>query len=185
MTDEQEHPTDESTERAEHTAAARQDDLTAPMQRTDGPGADVLRNREAQMAQNEMERARWEHAIDANIAPHRLALDHLDETHQWIADTYDFELAGDSRQAATWQMAGRCIGIARLMCDALALGYTAEVLHLARTLHEADGLVGVFAWRRGPSCCGSGSQTRVTSGCARGRTSRAGAVRDATSRDGA
>jgi hypothetical protein len=108
----------------------------------------VLRNREAQAARNERDRARWESAIEANIAPHRLALDHLAETHQRIADTYDFDLIGDSRQAATWQMAGRCIAIARLMCDA-ALGYTADVLHLARALHEADGLVGVFPVEEG------------------------------------
>jgi hypothetical protein len=32
-------------------------------------------------------------------------------------------------------MAGRCIGISRLMLDALALGYCGEVRHLARSLH--------------------------------------------------
>ena len=119
------------------------------MHRTDGPGEDVLRNRERQAAQNELDRARWERAIEANLAPQRLALDHLAETHQWIADTLDFDLIGDTRQAATWQMAGRCIGIARLMCDALALGYTSEVLHLARALHEADGLLGIFPVEEG------------------------------------
>jgi hypothetical protein len=42
-----------------------------------------------------------------------------------------------------------CIGIARLLCDALLLGYTAEVLHLARALHEADHLVSIFVLDEG------------------------------------
>lgn len=41
-------------------------------------------------------------------------------------------------------MSGRCIGIARLVCDALAMGYTTEVLHLVRALHEADRLAAIF-----------------------------------------
>lgn len=46
-------------------------------------------------------------------------------------------------------MAGRCIGIARLICDSLLLGYTAEVLHLVRALHEADWLAGIFVLPEG------------------------------------
>jgi hypothetical protein len=145
VTDDDPGPTEgEATVDTEGVAEHEDDGLTVPMQRTDGPPADVLQRREAQAAQDELDRARWEKTIEANIAPHRLALDHLDTTHQWIADTFDFDLVGDSRQAATWQMCGRCIGIARLMCDALAMGYTAEVLHLARALHEADRLAGIF-----------------------------------------
>ena len=119
------------------------------MTRTDGPSAQVLRSREEQAARDEGARARWEEAIETHIAVHRMALDFLDETHQWIADTYNFDLIGDSRPAAMWQMTGRCIGIARLICDALALGYTAEVLHLARALHEADRLADIFALPEG------------------------------------
>jgi hypothetical protein len=125
------------------------DGLTVPMQPTDGPGADVLRLREAKAAREPQDRARFEAAIEGNIAPHRMALDFLDTTHQWIADTLDFDLVGDSRQAATWQMCGRCIGIARLICDALAMGYTDEILHLARALHEADRLAGIFPQQEG------------------------------------
>jgi hypothetical protein len=146
--DDQEQPAGEPPGDTEQ-AAEHEDGLTVPMQRTDGPGAQVLRNRQAQAARAELDRARCEKAIEANIAPHRLALDFLETTHQWIADTYGFDLVGDSRQAATWQMCGRCIGIARLMCDALAAGYTAEVLHLARALHEADRLAGIFPQQEG------------------------------------
>lgn len=65
--------------------------------------------------------------------------------HQWLADELDFDVMGDTRPAGVWQMAGRCIGIAQLIIDALALGYTrTEVQHLARALHEADRLVDIF-----------------------------------------
>jgi hypothetical protein len=131
-------------EPAKDIAADNDDGLTAPMARTNGPPGDVVRNRAAAAGQDELDRQRWEKSIEAHIAAHRMALDFLAETHQWIADNYDFDLVGDSRQAATWQMSGRCIGIARLMCDALGLGYSAEVLHLARALHEADRLAAIF-----------------------------------------
>lgn len=149
MTDDEPEPGADETTGGETGAAARDDDLTAPMRRTDGPPAVVLRRREQAAVQEELDRERWEHAIEAHIAAHRMALDHLDETHQWIADNYDFDLVGESRQAATWQMAGRCIGIGRLICDALTLGYTSEVLHLARALHEAEGLVAIFPLEEG------------------------------------
>jgi hypothetical protein len=125
-------------------AGEGRNELTPPMRRTSGPSSDVLRAREAQARLDEHDRVRWEKSIDVHIAAHRQALDFLEETHQWIADHYDLDLMADTRPAAAWQMAGRCIGIARLICDALALGYTAEVLHLARALHEADGLVWMF-----------------------------------------
>jgi hypothetical protein len=49
-----------------------------------------------------------------------------------------------SRPAATWQMAGRCIGIARLVCDALELGYTAECCTLRARCTSADRLADIF-----------------------------------------
>lgn len=131
------------------SAPFEHDDLTPPMRRTRGPDPRVLRNREEQAARDEYDQRRWEKSIEAHIAAHRVALDFLEETHQRIADTHDFDLIGDSRPAAMWQMTGRCIGIARLICDALALGYTAEVMHLARALHEADRLADIFALPEG------------------------------------
>ncbi len=125
------------------------DELDARIKRTDGVPVAVMRNRVAQAAQDELDRQHWERSIEAHVAAHRLALDLLAGTQQHIADTYDFDLVGDTRQAATWQMAGRCIGIGRLVCDALTLGYTGEVLHLARALHEAEGLVAIFPEEEG------------------------------------
>src|SRR3982074_1792220 len=105
------------------------------MARTD-PSEQLVARRREQAARDELDRGQWEKTIEAHVAAHRLALNFLDEMHQWVADHYDFDLVADSRPAATWQMAGRSIGIARLLCHALSLGYTAEVLHLARALHE-------------------------------------------------
>ena len=122
---------------------ARDDDLMPRPNRRDLPNA-VRRNRETQAATDERDRERFEAAVEANITAHRLALDTLERAHQRLADELDFDLTGDTRLAAVWQLAGRCIGIARLMLDAFELGYTAEVLHLARALHEADRLIEIF-----------------------------------------
>jgi hypothetical protein len=124
-------------------AAGANDELQPPTRRTGLPDQ-VRRDRERQAAVDEIDRRRYEPAIRANIAAHRIALDALAKTHQILADEYDFDVVGDTRQAAVWQMAGRCIGISRLICDALELGYTADVMHLARALHEADRLLFVF-----------------------------------------
>lgn len=138
--DQQAQPGPSQTDGVAAGATSGADDLTPTIRRTNGPSAQVLRNREEQAARDELAADRWKERTEAHISAHRIALDFLEHTHQWIADTYDFDLVGDTRPAATWQMAGRCIGIARLICDSLALGYTAEVLHLARALHEADRL---------------------------------------------
>jgi len=103
------------------------------------------RKRASQATTDEADRERYEQAIDRHLAAHRRALAWLADEHQLIADGYDFDLVGDTRPAALWQMAGRCIGIARLILDAVALGYTAEPVHLARVLHEADRLLDMFA----------------------------------------
>jgi len=127
----------------EQQPAGQDADLDPPLSVTGVP-QEVIRNRETQAARNAVERTRIEPRIDAHIHAHRLALDHLANVHQWIADTYDFDVVGDTRPAALWQMSGRCIGIGRLILDALQLGYTSEVLHLGRALHEADGLLEAF-----------------------------------------
>ncbi len=124
------------------------DPLTPRFSRTGLP-EQVRRDRQTQATRDEADRQQWEPAIDAHIASHRLALDFLAETHQWIADEFDFDLIGDSRPAAIWQMSGRCIGIGRSLLDALQLGYTAEVMHLARALHEANRLAGIFGTEEG------------------------------------
>jgi hypothetical protein len=118
-------------------------DLTPPVRSRELPTV-VRHKRAMQAATDEADRRRYERAIDGHLAAFRMALDSLEEAHQEIADRFDLDLIGNTRPAAMWQMTGRCIGIARLIVDALAIGYTAEVLHLGRALHEADRLLDAF-----------------------------------------
>lgn len=118
-------------------------DLNPPLNATGLPEA-ITRLRETRATEYEASREWWEPRIDAHIHAHRIALDFLADTHQWVADTYDFDLVGDTRPAAMWQMAGRCLGIGRLILDSLQLGYTAEVLHLGRAVHETNRLLATF-----------------------------------------
>jgi len=127
----------------ERRPGGHDDDLQPALHRTSLPEV-VRRNRERQATLDAAARERYEKVIEAHLTAHRLALDCLEESHQWIADNLDLDLVSDTRPAAVWQMAGRCIGLARLILDALALGYTAEVLHLARALHEANRLMDIL-----------------------------------------
>lgn len=157
----------------EHPKPLGRDDLTPPLKRTGLP-AGIRRNREEQRRRDAADRARFESAVDAHIAAHRMALDFLMETHQWIADEYDFDLAGRTRQAAIWALSGRCLGVARVMLDALALGYTAEVLHLARAEHEASRLAEIFGEEEGTDLLRRWGWTMMaaTTGSGRGRSGR-------------
>jgi hypothetical protein len=88
-----------------------------------------------------------EPAMEAHQAAYRLALDDLDCYVTQIADSTDLDLVSDTRPAAVWQMAGRSVGLSRACLDLMRLGYCAEVIPLARTLHEANRLVQTFAQR--------------------------------------
>jgi len=103
--------------------------------------ANIRCNRALQAVKDEQDRTRFEDVIAAHARARETALDELAEAHQAIADGWDFELTGDTRPAAMWQMMGRCIGIARAMLHLLVHGYTAELPHLGRALHEAARLL--------------------------------------------
>jgi hypothetical protein len=119
------------------------DDLMPAMSRFELPEV-VRHRREEQAVRDEFDRGRYEKVVEAHVTSHVIALDFLAQSHEWVADNLDLDLVGDTRPAAVWQMAGRCIGIARLILDALSLGYCGEVIHLARALHEADRLLWMF-----------------------------------------
>jgi hypothetical protein len=51
--------------------------------------------------------------IEGHLAVYGVALDQLERAHQRIADITDLDLSGETRPAAVWQVAGRCIGFAR------------------------------------------------------------------------
>lgn len=127
------------------TATPENDELNRPLVAFVGRlPREVEAARSARLQAKAPLKAVYEPRIKAHIDIHRRALAFLSESHQWIADTFDFDVQGNTRLVAVWQMAGRCIGIARLMLDSLELGYTAEVLHLGRALHEASRLLNVF-----------------------------------------
>lgn len=104
----------------------------------------VRQERELMAEVDARDRALYETAIMKHLAARTVALDFLEAQLDRISDETDLDLVGDTRPTAAWQMAGRCVGIGRLMLDALAMGYTAELPHLARALHEADRLLAAF-----------------------------------------
>jgi hypothetical protein len=87
--------------------------------------------------------------VDAHLELHQDAILYLKSVHAEVPDEFDFDLVGDTRYAAIWQMTGQCLGIASLIIDGLALGYTSAMIPLARALHEADRLAEAFAMEEG------------------------------------
>jgi hypothetical protein len=101
----------------------------------------IARNRLEQAARDAADCARLQQPISAHVMARRIALDMLATAHQSLADGYDLDLTGSTRPAAVWQMAGRCLGMARALICLVERGFTAEVLHLGRALHEATRLL--------------------------------------------
>jgi hypothetical protein len=96
-------------------------------------------SRDAELAE------RFAPGIDAHLATYGMAFDALEALHQGIADGTDLDLVSDTRPAAVWQMAGRCISLGRGVLVLLRAGFTAEAVVLTRTLHEADRLLDALA----------------------------------------
>lgn len=107
----------------------------------------IAQNRLDQAARDAADRSRYEQLIAGHVQARRIALDMLADAHQALVDGCDLDLTGRSRPAAVWQMAGRSIGIARALILLVEAGYTAEVLHLGRTLHEATRLLSALGDR--------------------------------------
>jgi hypothetical protein len=102
---------------------------------------EILAARERADAEDIEASARHAVLIAAHVTTLRMVLDTLEADHQAIADQRDFDLVGDTRYAATWQLAGRCIGLARGVVALVEARYCAETLALARTLHECSRLL--------------------------------------------
>ncbi len=84
-------------------------------------------------------------ALAPNIAAHlttlSMVLDTLAAHHQAVADQFDFDLMGNTRYAAAWQLAGRSIGLGQAVVALLRARFCAETLVLARALHECTRLL--------------------------------------------
>jgi hypothetical protein len=79
--------------------------------------------------------------IEGHIATYRMALDAVDALHQHIADHTNIDLAGATRWAAMWQLAGRTLGFARAHVALTEAGIGDEALPTARGVHEASRLL--------------------------------------------
>jgi hypothetical protein len=106
---------------------------------------EVRGKRELAAQEDERSTKVLEPRIEAHIAAYEIALQELEDFHQRLADETDLDLIGDTRLAAVWQMAGRCIGLARAILVLLRLGFCGEAVVLGRSLHEADRLLDAFA----------------------------------------
>ena len=119
------------------------DDLNPELRRRELP-TEVMRARQEYAARATRAEEVLRPRVEAHISTCRMALDALDAQHQRVAGATDLDLVGDTRPAAIWQMAGRCIGLGRALLDLLRLGYCGETIVLARAIHECTRLLSVF-----------------------------------------
>jgi hypothetical protein len=77
------------------------DDELMPKLRRQELSDEVRRRRDDQAEHDEMDRQVYEERIEAHLAAHRIALDFLEQSHQWVADNTDLDLVGNARPAAS------------------------------------------------------------------------------------
>ena len=106
---------------------------------------EVKQRRWAVNAQNERVDAALQPRFHEHLRVLEQAVDRLADAHQAIADGTDLDLAGDSRQAAVWTVAGRCIGHTRALLVLLKAGFAGETAVQMRAMHEATRLVAALA----------------------------------------
>src|SRR4051794_18756853 len=100
-------------------------DLEPPIARATVPD-DVLRDRELAATEYRRDAGVLNVRVEAHLAWCDLALEALDPLHEWLADNLNFDVVGDTRPAAVWQMTGRCIGLARALVALLRQGFAGE-----------------------------------------------------------
>jgi signal transduction histidine kinase len=79
--------------------------------------------------------------IDAHLEAYRAALNDLRQIHMAVAEKTDLDLAGDTRQAAGWQVAGRVIGLLDAAVVLAHFGLASEVAPTLRSVHEGNQLL--------------------------------------------
>lgn len=117
------------------------DPLEPPLTARSEPDATVIRTRAFAEAEYKMSSEQLGQNVATHLVTLAAALDLLADDHQGIADQTDFALTGDTRFAAMWQLAGRCLGLARGMLELLRSGYVIEAAVLSRSLHECNRLL--------------------------------------------
>jgi hypothetical protein len=108
---------------------------------------DVRRAREEDERVNESNRQVLEPLIGAHLTAYAAALGELDEAHRLVADETTLQLDAETRQAAMWLVAGRCIGLGRAAHQLASTGYVVETIPVLRSLHEAARLLTLVTHR--------------------------------------
>jgi hypothetical protein len=107
----------------------------------------VLRARDQFTGANERNAELLRPLIEAHLAAYRASLDELTRAHRLVSDSTDLDLIAESRGAAIWLMAGRCLGQARGCLHLVAGGFAHEVPALLRQLHESNQLLNALTAR--------------------------------------
>ena len=83
--------------------------------------------------------------LDDHVQVYGMVLDAIEHAHTSIADDSDLDLGGDTRQAAVWIVAGRCIGYGRSILVLVSQGFGGESAAQMRAAHEATRLLSALA----------------------------------------
>lgn len=90
-----------------------------------------------------------EELLGPRIAGHlqacELAIDELVDAHRQLVEQTDIDLEAETRWVAIWELAGRCLSVARALIAQLRDAYAAETVGTMRVLHEAANLLVVAA----------------------------------------
>ena len=124
-------------------AAVADSDLNVSIRRRELPKEVDEARRQAQ-AENELIEPIARPRIEANLMACQLVLDTLTTYHAGVADKTDLDVTGDSRGAAIWMVAGRCLGLGSSLLALARAGIDNEVLVMGRAIHEATRILLVF-----------------------------------------
>lgn len=106
--------------------------------------AEVLRSRTQRDAQAALIWPVVQPRIDAHLTACSIASEALRRRHQGIVEALPFDVGGSTREASTWQMAGRCIGLLDVLLIEVRAGVTDLTVPTSRALHEATSLLVVL-----------------------------------------
>jgi hypothetical protein len=120
-------------------------DLELEVQRRELP-SEVARLRLIVRAQQAERDAQMQPLLDAHIEVYAAAIEALIATHREIGDRTDLDLTGETRWAAMWLLAGRCLAISRVVLHDLRGGFTSEGIGSMRALHEAVQLLSAISF---------------------------------------
>ncbi|HWM63607.1 MAG TPA: hypothetical protein VNP96_06410 [Solirubrobacterales bacterium] len=117
----------------------------APFQRLP---PDVVRARRRSVDANRNNEKILEPRIEFHLSAYEVALGELEALHVQTGELGDFDIDGETRQAAAWLISGRVIG---LLNAALALArarFASEMIPILRAAHEATELLSAVSMNR-------------------------------------